>query len=165
MWHTQNITKKWETDYFDLKALFGIPEVSLYLFPIPLAVFQPVSRPPGLCPQDPHFGAAALQRCCSLPLSQSTPTGLDEMGWRGHTLHKPGETRYSRCYLIHLPTGGSVDTNSTDSQSYTCNTVITFFFFWNTILKKKKQLKTTYKTLNEMLFISESRGPLLTMAH
>ncbi|XP_058856971.1 uncharacterized protein LOC117430635 isoform X2 [Acipenser ruthenus] len=52
---------------------------------------RPMSRPPGLCPQDPHFGAAALQRCCSLPLSQSTPTGLDEMGWRGHTLHKPAE--------------------------------------------------------------------------
>ncbi|MGH0147671.1 UNVERIFIED_CONTAM: hypothetical protein FKN15_045169 [Acipenser sinensis] len=50
---------------------------------------RPMSRPPGLCPQDPHFGAAALQRCCSLPLSQSTPTGLDEMGWRGHMLHKP----------------------------------------------------------------------------
>ncbi|XP_041112046.1 uncharacterized protein LOC121318912 isoform X2 [Polyodon spathula] len=52
---------------------------------------RPASRPPGLCPQEPHSRAAALQRCCSLPLSQSTPTGLDEMGWRGHTLHKPAE--------------------------------------------------------------------------
>ncbi|XP_041076156.1 uncharacterized protein LOC121295516 isoform X2 [Polyodon spathula] len=52
---------------------------------------RPASRPPGLCPQEPNFRATALQRCCSLPLSQSTPTGLDEMGWRGHTLHKPAE--------------------------------------------------------------------------
>ncbi|KAJ8254863.1 hypothetical protein GJAV_G00198170 [Gymnothorax javanicus] len=40
----------------------------------------PMSRPPGLSPRDPPM-RATLQRCHSLPLSQSTPTGLERTGW------------------------------------------------------------------------------------
>ncbi|XP_028671299.2 spermatogenesis-associated protein 13 isoform X3 [Erpetoichthys calabaricus] len=55
---------------------------------------QPRSRPPGICPHDSAF-KTPLQRCHSLPLSQSAPTGLDEIGRRKHLLPKPAEVTLS----------------------------------------------------------------------
>ncbi|XP_039622256.1 spermatogenesis-associated protein 13 isoform X2 [Polypterus senegalus] len=52
---------------------------------------RPRSRPPGICPHDSAF-KTPLQRCHSLPLSQSAPTGLDEIGRRKHLLPKPEVT-------------------------------------------------------------------------
>ncbi|XP_064184451.1 rho guanine nucleotide exchange factor 9 isoform X2 [Anguilla rostrata] len=46
----------------------------------PMHPLTPMSRPPGLSPRDPPM-RATLQRCLSLPLSQSTPTGLERTGW------------------------------------------------------------------------------------
>ncbi|KAI1898901.1 hypothetical protein AGOR_G00077170 [Albula goreensis] len=46
----------------------------------PIHPLRPMTRPPGLSPRDPPF-RATLQRCRSLPLSQSTPTGLEQTGW------------------------------------------------------------------------------------
>nr|XP_015206888.1 PREDICTED: rho guanine nucleotide exchange factor 9 isoform X1 [Lepisosteus oculatus]XP_015206889.1 PREDICTED: rho guanine nucleotide exchange factor 9 isoform X1 [Lepisosteus oculatus] len=55
---------------------------------------RPLSRPPGHSPCGSSF-KAALQRCHSLPLSQSTPAGLDEAGW-SHLLHQPAEAMLTR---------------------------------------------------------------------
>uniref|UniRef100_A0A8C4SG25 Rho guanine nucleotide exchange factor 9 n=1 Tax=Erpetoichthys calabaricus TaxID=27687 RepID=A0A8C4SG25_ERPCA len=55
---------------------------------------RPRSRPPGICPHDSAF-KTPLQRCHSLPLSQSAPTGLDEIGRRKHLLPKPAEVTLS----------------------------------------------------------------------
>ncbi|KAJ8338297.1 hypothetical protein SKAU_G00372630 [Synaphobranchus kaupii] len=46
----------------------------------PMHPLRPMSRPPGLSPRDPPM-RPTLQRCRSLPLSQSTPTGLERTGW------------------------------------------------------------------------------------
>ncbi|KAG7464889.1 hypothetical protein MATL_G00170450 [Megalops atlanticus] len=56
----------------------------------PLHPLRPVSRPPGLSPRDPPF-TATLQRCRSLPLSQSTPSGLEQAGLR-HALPQSGDS-------------------------------------------------------------------------
>ncbi|KAG9338896.1 hypothetical protein JZ751_024286, partial [Albula glossodonta] len=45
------------------------------------ALKKPLSRPPDPCPLDTPF-KAALQRCRSLPLPQSSPSGLDQTDWR-----------------------------------------------------------------------------------
>uniref|UniRef100_A0A8C9RSR4 Rho guanine nucleotide exchange factor 9 n=1 Tax=Scleropages formosus TaxID=113540 RepID=A0A8C9RSR4_SCLFO len=50
--------------------------------------FRPLTRPPGLSPQDPPF-RVDLQRCRSNTLSQSTPSGLEQAGWI-HTPPQPG---------------------------------------------------------------------------
>ncbi|XP_061089841.1 rho guanine nucleotide exchange factor 9 isoform X2 [Conger conger] len=46
----------------------------------PMHPLTPMSRPPGLSPRHPPM-RATLQRCQSLPLSQSTPSGLERAGW------------------------------------------------------------------------------------
>ncbi|XP_036403528.1 spermatogenesis-associated protein 13-like isoform X2 [Megalops cyprinoides] len=56
----------------------------------PLHPLRPVSRPPGLSPRDPPF-RATLQRCRSLPLSQSIPSGLEQTGLR-HALLQSGDS-------------------------------------------------------------------------
>ncbi|XP_035288275.1 uncharacterized protein arhgef9a isoform X3 [Anguilla anguilla] len=42
---------------------------------------KPLSRPPDVSPRDPLL-KAALQRCCSLPLPQISPSGADDTSWR-----------------------------------------------------------------------------------
>ncbi|XP_066570787.1 spermatogenesis-associated protein 13 isoform X2 [Amia ocellicauda] len=59
-----------------------------------LLPLRPLSRPPGYSPHDPPC-SSALQRCRSLPLSQSTPSGLDDTGWRSR-LQPAAEAARSR---------------------------------------------------------------------
>ncbi|KAJ6663227.1 hypothetical protein lerEdw1_010363 [Lerista edwardsae] len=50
---------------------------------------QPLSHPLHPSPQSPPF-KLLLDRCRSLPLSQSTPMGLDQLGWKRRVLLATG---------------------------------------------------------------------------
>ncbi|XP_010211153.1 PREDICTED: spermatogenesis-associated protein 13-like [Tinamus guttatus] len=50
---------------------------------------KPLSHPLHPSPQAPPF-KILLERCRSLPLSQSTPMGLDQLGWRRRLLLSTG---------------------------------------------------------------------------
>ncbi|XP_054851998.1 rho guanine nucleotide exchange factor 9 isoform X2 [Eublepharis macularius] len=52
---------------------------------------KPLSHPLHPSPQSPPF-KLLLDRCHSLPLSQSTPMGLDQLGWKRKLLLSPGES-------------------------------------------------------------------------
>ncbi|KAH0630914.1 hypothetical protein JD844_004265 [Phrynosoma platyrhinos] len=50
---------------------------------------KPLSHPLHPSPESPPF-KLLLERCCSLPLSQSTPMGLDQLGWKRKLLLSTG---------------------------------------------------------------------------
>ncbi|XP_023698627.1 spermatogenesis-associated protein 13 isoform X3 [Paramormyrops kingsleyae] len=85
-----------EKEMHDSHRNVGNQETRCKAKPVPVGpgrALKPLSRPPCLSPRDPPF-KMDLQRCRSLPLSQSTPTGLEQAGWMHETLQPdaaPGE--------------------------------------------------------------------------
>ncbi|KAJ8276516.1 hypothetical protein COCON_G00082680 [Conger conger] len=64
---------------------------------------KPLCGPPDVSPRDPLF-KAALQRCCSLPLPQISPSGADQTSW-GHLLPAEASLRSDGVRLRDNRTG------------------------------------------------------------